>query len=381
MKKTQLTLLLMFITIMAFGQDTNKIESTGNIGIGTTTPSTLLDVNGTARFGLSNENGIQISRFTTALTDVPGSTGGIQLQGPVNAHVVLDIKGNDLNDGFYIRIPTTLQANPTVDKTAFVVKSNSRIGIGTTNPDRQLEISSSLPIIRLKHSLDGSSAYAWLEFNDVNSRMGYIGFGSSTNNHLYLMNEANGSVLVPNGNLGIGTTSPTSSVHIERKSDTYDNMISFTHKSSSGSIHSTWDFQQHTNGNMVLFNSNNKSLFLNTGGSFGIGTTTTGSHKLAVNGSIGAREIKVEATPWPDFVFENDYKLRTLKEVEQHINDNGHLPDIPSTEEVIENGIYLGEMNAKLLQKIEELTLYLIEQNKKIERLEEEVTALKESVH
>lgn len=119
-------------------------------------------------------------------------------------------------------------------------------------------------------------------------------------------------------------------------------------------------------------------------GSLGIGTITTGTHKLAVEGSIGAREIKVEASSWSDFVFENNYKLRTLEEVEQHIDENGHLPEIPSEAEVTENGINLGEMNAKLLQKIEELTLYLIEQNKEnqeqrklIEELQKEVSALK----
>ena len=130
-----------------------------------------------------------------------------------------------------------------------------------------------------------------------------------------------------------------------------------------------------------------KGFFFSTGGeermrigsngNVGIGTSSTGSHMLAVNGSIGARQIKVEANGWSDFVFEKEYDLRTLEEVEEHINENGHLPEIPSEAEVTENGIYLGEMNAKLLQKIEELTLYLIEQNKKIQRLEQEVSALK----
>ncbi|WP_421877520.1 hypothetical protein [Marinoscillum sp.] len=119
-------------------------------------------------------------------------------------------------------------------------------------------------------------------------------------------------------------------------------------------------------------------------GKLGIGTETTGSHELAVEGSIGAREIKVEASGWSDFVFENDYELRTLEEVEQHINENGHLPEIPSEAEVAENGINLGEMDSKLLQKIEELTLYMIQMNKEMaglkaknEQLEKEVSALK----
>lgn len=92
-------------------------------------------------------------------------------------------------------------------------------------------------------------------------------------------------------------------------------------------------------------------------------------YKLAVNGKIRAKEIKVE-TSWSDYVFEKDYELPTLKEVENHINEKGHLKDIPSAKDVEEKGIYLGEMDSKLLRKIEELTLYIIEQNKRIEVLE-----------
>lgn len=119
------------------------------------------------------------------------------------------------------------------------------------------------------------------------------------------------------------------------------------------------------------------------GGNVGIGTSQSGSHRLAVEGSIGAREIKVEASGWSDFVFEKEYELRTLEEVEQYIGEKGHLPEIPSETDVSESGINLGEMNAKLLQKIEELTLYLIEQNKqnqaqqaKIEQLEKKISQL-----
>src|SRR5690606_10241964 len=74
---------------------------------------------------------------------------------------------------------------------------------------------------------------------------------------------------------------------------------------------------------------------------------------------------------WSDFVFEDTYTLPTLEEVEQHIIEKGHLKDIPSAKDVDENGIYLGDMNARLLQKIEELTLYAIEQEKKLEKVEE----------
>lgn len=91
------------------------------------------------------------------------------------------------------------------------------------------------------------------------------------------------------------------------------------------------------------------------------------SKSLEVNGTIRAREVKIEATGWADFVFSPDYKLPALKEIETHIKEKGTLPDIPSEKEVLENGIDVGDMQAKLLQKIEELTLHVIELKKENE--------------
>lgn len=91
-------------------------------------------------------------------------------------------------------------------------------------------------------------------------------------------------------------------------------------------------------------------------------------YQLDVNGIIRAKEVRIE-TGWADFVFKDDYNLPTLNEVETHIIEHGYLPDMPSETDVKENGIGLSEMNTKLLQKIEELTLYAIQQNKKIEEL------------
>src|SRR5690606_28430757 len=95
--------------------------------------------------------------------------------------------------------------------------------------------------------------------------------------------------------------------------------------------------------------------------SVGIGVTNPGTYKLAVKGKIRAEEIKVE-TGWADHVFDDDYNLPTLKEVEKHIRDKGHLMNIPTAKEVEKNSIELGEMNKLLLEKIEELTLYNIHQ-------------------
>jgi len=118
--------------------------------------------------------------------------------------------------------------------------------------------------------------------------------------------------------------------------------------------------------------------FVINNGNVGIGTATPNT-KLAVNGNIRAKEIKVETANWPDFVFAKDYVLPTLQETEKHIKKNGHLPGIPSATEVEKNGIELGDMNKRLLQKIEELTLYLIEQKKEIQTLNSKVEGLQKN--
>lgn len=113
-------------------------------------------------------------------------------------------------------------------------------------------------------------------------------------------------------------------------------------------------------------------------GRVGIGTTNP-QNLLDVNGTIRAKEIKVE-TGWADFVFHPTYKLKTLTEVEKYINKNGHLEEIPTALEVEKNGVNVGEMQAKLLQKIEELTLYTIEQNKKLEKQSAEMQNMREEI-
>lgn len=118
-------------------------------------------------------------------------------------------------------------------------------------------------------------------------------------------------------------------------------------------------------------------------GDIGIGTTDTHGYRLAVNGDLGikgeieAEEIQVFTPLWSDFVFSDDYKLMNLEDLDKYINKNNHLPGIPTNSEISKNGISLGYMNSLLLQKIEELTLYIIDQNIKIKELEEEINKFK----
>ncbi len=104
-----------------------------------------------------------------------------------------------------------------------------------------------------------------------------------------------------------------------------------------------------------------------------------GNHELYVNGSIIAEEIKVELQGnWPDYVFETSYPLMPLAEVEEFVQVHKHLPGVPSMSEIAqEGGFELGDMNRRLLEKVEELTLYLFEQQKQIDVLQKEINDLK----
>lgn len=115
-------------------------------------------------------------------------------------------------------------------------------------------------------------------------------------------------------------------------------------------------------------------------GYVGIGTLTPQS-LLAVNGQITAQKVKVTMTGWADYVFDKDYQLPSLQWLENYIKENRHLPDVPAADSITSKGLDLGEMNALLLKKLEEQTLYIIEMNKKIESLETKVQALTDKRH
>ncbi|RPE06021.1 hypothetical protein EGT74_27110 [Chitinophaga lutea] len=110
-------------------------------------------------------------------------------------------------------------------------------------------------------------------------------------------------------------------------------------------------------------------------GNVGIGTANP-DEKLSVKGTIKAMRVKVLQEGWADFVFADSYKLPSLMEVERFITEHRHLPEIPSEKEVAENGVDLGEMNRRLLQKVEELTLYIIQQEKEMRVVKERLLSL-----
>jgi hypothetical protein len=125
----------------------------------------------------------------------------------------------------------------------------------------------------------------------------------------------------------------------------------------------------------------NQANFYNTalnpnGGNVGIGTTTP-TEKLSVNGNIKAKKLIVSQAGWPDYVFSKNYKLKPLSEVDQFIKTNKHLPDMPSAKDVKNKGLDVGNAQSLLVRKIEELTLYIIKQDKKVEEMQNQINQLK----
>ncbi|SCY78080.1 hypothetical protein SAMN02927916_3350 [Flavobacterium anhuiense] len=180
-----------------------------------------------------------------------------------------------------------------------------------------------------------------------------------------------------NGYVGIGTNTPSAPLTVYGKSHFFPARIG----SGDGrflEISNTARFPD--------FIDNDFPVFLKTGGGnqplvldaarVGIGTAKPSS-MLTVAGNITSREVKVTVNAGADFVFEKDYNLRSLESVDKFIKENKHLPEIASAEEMKKDGINLSEMNIKLLQKIEEMTLYMIEMRKENEKQNEEIRNLK----
>ena len=185
-----------------------------------------------------------------------------------------------------------------------------------------------------------------------------------------------------NGNVGIGTTRPGAKLELNagtndglRLNNGTVNGVVFNTANSAMTVGTV------SNHPLYLFTNNSPAATILPSGNVGIGTTSPGSFKLAVEGKIGAREIVVTSvTPWPDYVFAPNYHLKPLSEVAAYIRQNHHLPEIPTEAEVKENGVGLGEMQSKLLAKIEELTLHMIAAEERSGRLEGENRQLQQRI-
>lgn len=195
----------------------------------------------------------------------------------------------------------------------------------------------------------------------------------------------------PYKKVGLGTSAPMQMLHVCGGNILISKPLGDAPGSLNGSIYfgaevrpeypnGEWGIEYINNGlNFWKVNTNsgpsgNYRLFLRNDGNVGIGTDETYGYKLAVAGNVLCAELKVKLVDqWPDYVFDQRNSIPSLTEVDHFINEHKHLPDVPSSEEVRENGINVGEMNAILLKKVEELTLYVIALQKEVDQLKEKV--------
>ncbi|MEK6152001.1 tail fiber protein [Flavobacteriaceae bacterium 3-367] len=278
------------------------------------------------------------------------------------------------------------------------ILSSGNIGIGTISPSGKLEIignpgeqsQGQLHLVGNGEMGPGDAYISFWEGSEVNSKwsMGVNDSNNAFSISYGLTMDADPKLVVKDvtGYVGIGTTNPTGKLQIKGEAGEQsqgqlylvgngetgpgDAYISFWEGSE---VDSKWSIGVMDNDNAfaishgLTMDAAPKFVLKENSGFVGIGTTAPDA-KLTVKGNIHAEEVKVDlSVPGPDYVFKEDYNLRTLEELQQYIKENGHLPNIPSAAEMEETGVELGTMNMKLLEKIEELMLYTIAQQKELQ--------------
>ena len=292
------------------------------------------------------------------------------------------------------------------------ITTNDKVGIGTTSPLAKLQVQSSgtiggywNPTNSYFTLFDGGGQYTIMDSNEIyGSSVLHIGAKGSEIVKFRSIFDSGAAidrmVIKSNGFVGIGTDSPLTKLHVtsgtsgdaifrleadtDNDNESDNPLIQF--RQDGDIIGADMGFSENIGENKFgiapwhSIQGGHKwdAFVIDIGtGNVGIGTTSPDS-KLAVKGNIHAEEVKVDlSVPGPDYVFKEGYDLKSLEEVQNHIKEHGHLPNIPSAKYMETNGIDLGEMNMKLLEKIEELTLYTLQQQKQINQLQEEINKLK----
>jgi hypothetical protein len=222
---------------------------------------------------------------------------------------------------------------------------------------------------------NGNNVEMFIDARDDGGTTTYGQVGTLSNHDVrFLTNDLTRMTITDEGNIGIGTSSPDAKLHInDVDSIGYAFRVQVAGatklnvwKDGGVAIGTNWtDTQVPDNG-------------LAVSGNVVIGTSTAATgYKLSVNGKVMCEELRVQDSgSWPDYVFANNYDLMSLKDLEKYINEHNHLPGISPASEIEEDGFEVGEMSNKLMEKVEELTLYLIDANKRIEQLEKQLEKL-----
>ena len=364
MKKISILLLMVFAACMSFAQQTQnyipKFGTGGSIlnsaiyqdavspyftGINTSSPATQLHIHNPYRYRcgiigpfFSNTDDFEIDTIGNATSVRDGCVGQSNPIFCSESEILLtnNITGATINDGLLIR---TANLNGSIK-----LQHAGILDISTCNSLQQYFEEGRVTI------LGNNYRFSFTE----------TGFGVGAANPLTSFHVVGNSIFTKNNAV------PTSAAYI-KGSTTYtsatDPDYTWYGNASTGMFH--------PNLNIIGFSTTGvERMRIDASGNVAIGTTDPKGYKFAVNGKMIATEYvcKLQAN-WPDFVFSTDYKLPTLFEVKQFINEHKHLPGVPSAAEVEESGIQLGEMNAILLQKIEEQMRYILEQQEAIEKM------------
>ena len=405
-----------------YTQNTFPTAVNTNVGIGTISPSTRLQITSST----AGTSGVRLTNMTSATSTTTGNSKALSVDSSGNIILtpVLNTAANATN---IYNSNGTLSATRTVSLNNFNLNFNSTtvggnffingttgsVGIGNTSPTSALDVNGifkSKSVLATNTATSATSFATSLDYlkNSNVFGAGYemadLGLSGATrrmlnfydlhawsneismNDDMFLLNVVdrnNKERFSFNGHKSGGASNGKSNFVIMDKNeaeifkiidDGNNNTSLQMGKSNSRFI--LGGYSDYVPGLPHKFVVQNGSALIEgnilTSSNIGIGTSSfvdgSDNYRLSVQGAIRAHRVRVYTT-WADYVFEKNYNLPTLEEVERHIKENGHLKDIPSAIEVEENGIELGEMNKLLLQKIEELTLYVIEMKKEINTL------------
>ncbi|WP_415918878.1 hypothetical protein [Tateyamaria sp. SN6-1] len=274
---------------------------------------------------------------------------------------------------------------------AMVLDSSGNLALGTANPVVEMHVvDGDSPTLRLEQ--DGSSGFTPQTFdiasNEANFFVRDVTNGSQLPFKIIPGADSNSLVLAANNNVGMGTQSPSAKLHVVESANlTGATAHAIVQNSNSSVAQRTLLTLQNNGGSQIIMentstatdwrmavrNADNDFAIFASGG---IGTAlrindVTGD--LQVTGTISSAGTTLAV---PDYVFEDDYELMPLAEVEAYIDENGHLPRIPSASDVKANGLNMSHMQMSLLEKIEELTLYTLAQEKQINALQDRISVL-----
>jgi hypothetical protein len=288
--------------------------------------------------------------------------------------------------------------------TGSIYYNNGNVGIGTSAPAEKLDVQGTIKTANLltgniSHNLNDNFNYDGRSFGHYALGWGLDSWNASPtawlSGYAGIKMFTHGTPRVAInilGNVGIGTTAPAEKLDVQgtvkavnlttgnlsynlNDNFNYDGR-SFGHYALSWGADS-WDVGGPSAwlsayGGIKMFTRGTPRMCIDASGKVGIGTTTPKA-SLAVNGDILAKKVTVSLQNLPDYVFHASYRLRPLHEVEQYIQQYHHLPEVPSAEEVKKNGLDVGDNQATLLKKIEELTLYVIQLKKENNQLKIEM--------